>query len=129
MHILIKIQGAYIMKRALILIALAAFATLTMAATPVFAEPGNTNDEIIVDTVDPIGNPSETEPVTPTPTQPTLNQPGEVATFSDLVNRIILKLNEVLDGVKAIANPLIMILFVSAALTALFGAMSKKGTV
>lgn len=111
--------------------------SLLFVITPVFATESNTiNNEIIVNTVDPISNTVENtveNTVTNTTNNTVLNNtvtnPGEVTSFQDLVDKIIFKLNEILEGMKAIASPVLIILFIFAAFTALFGALSHKGSV
>lgn len=111
--------------------------SMLFVITPVFATETNTiNNEIIVNTVDPISNTAEntvTNTVTNTTTNTvldnTITNPGEVVTFQDLVDKVVFKLNEILAGMKAIASPVLFILFIVAAITAIFGAMSHKGSV
>lgn len=119
------------MKNKLFLVILTALFPMLFAITPVFADPiDNTVDNtIIVNTVDTIGDTTNTTPDN-TVTPPANQEPTSTeVTFDNLVDKIIYKLNQILDAMKAIAQPVILILFVSAAATSLFGALSKKGTV
>ena len=111
--------------------------SMLFVITPVFATETNTiNNEIIVNTVDPISNTVEntvTNTVTNTTTNTvldnTITNPGEVVTFQDLINKIVYKLNEILEGMRAIASPVIIILFIISGIMAIAGAMSHKGSI
>lgn len=108
-----------------------------LTATPVFAtDVGNTTNtvtnEIIINTVDPIANTTDntvTNTTDNTVVNNTVTTPTEVVTFQDLVDRIVFKLTELLEGMKAIAAPVLMILFTVSAITAVLGAMSAKGNI
>lgn len=135
-------QGDIYMKNnKIIATMLTLLVSMAFFVTPVFATETNTiNNEIIVNTVDPIDNTVDntvdntidntvTNTITNSETGDPVTNPNEIKTFQDLVDKIIFKLTEILNGMKAIALPVIMILFIVAALTALFGAFTHKGSV
>lgn len=112
--------------------------TTMFTMSPVFAtDVENTvSNEIIVNTVEPIDNTvnNTVENTVVNTTENTvvnnvITEPGELVTFQDLIDRIVFKLNEILNGMKAIAMPVVMILFVASAVTAVMGAFSAKGTI
>lgn len=124
-------------KTKLITVVFTALFAFLLTATPVMAtEVNNTTDntlnnetlsnEINTNTVNTIDNTADNTVIDNT-IDNNVNQPGDLMSLTDLTNLITVKLNQILEAIKAIAKPVVMIMFVSAAFMALFGAFNPKG--
>lgn len=124
-------------KTKMITVVFTALFAFLLTATPVMAtEVNNTTDntlnnetlsnEINTNTVNTIDNTADNTVIDNT-LENNVNQPGDITSLTDLTNLITVKLNQILDAIKVIAKPVVMIMFVSAAFMALFGAFNPKG--